>query len=172
MDFQISVKMSNILTLTQRLDALLREYNPVNYHKLQPPLPDDEIKSYLQKIGIDDENIFTFYKWKNGVSPDEETRAMLFDFKLYSLSLENVLKYKKLYADDFDEDHIMLFASPFDTMFLFNMNCGEDYGKLHIHSVPLLSIEDPYSYYDTVETMLATNIRIYESGGFFYDVER
>lgn len=158
--------MSKINELINRLDALLKQHNPVNYNRLQPPLPDEEIKSYLEKIGIDDDNVFALYKWKNGV---DGRRAMLFDSKVALLSLGDVLKYQEMFADDLDENLITLFCSPFDTRLLFNRKAGKNYGKLYIYSVPLLSIDDPYSYFDSIEKMIETNIKSYEAGGFEYN---
>ena len=151
------------------LDRLLRIHNPVNYNRLQSPLLDRQIESYLQELGINDQDVFELYRWKNGVFPAMENRAMLFESRVSLLSLESVLSCKDMYDDQFDEDHIMLFASPFDTGFLFNKGLEKNYGKLHLYSVPLLSIENPYSYYDSILTMLESNIQAYEAGFFQYN---
>jgi hypothetical protein len=55
---------------------------------------------------------------------------------------------------------------------LFNKNFGENYGKLHLYSVPLLSIETPYPYYDSISTMFETTIQQYKKGGLVYDKEK
>ena len=44
--------MNNFKTLLEQFDAALRKYNPVNYTKLQPPLPKKEINRYLTNFEL------------------------------------------------------------------------------------------------------------------------
>ena len=49
--------MKNFSSLLKDLDEILKKYNPVNYNLLMPPLPKNEMNMFLEKLGIDDENV-------------------------------------------------------------------------------------------------------------------
>ncbi len=97
---------------------------------------------------------------------------MIFDFETTMLSLENVLKFTKNNNLEIDnpEGLVMLFDNEEDCL-LFNTNAGKDYGKLHLYSVPLLSIENPLPYFDSLSTMFETTILQYKKKALVYDIE-
>jgi hypothetical protein len=64
----------------------------------------------------------------------------------------------------------MLFDNQEDG-FLFNSNPGINYGKIHLSSVSLLSIEKPLPYFDSLLSMLKTTIEQYKNKGLIYDEE-
>jgi hypothetical protein len=149
---------------------VLQKYNPVNYDHLQLPLPDKMIAEYLNTIGVKDEYVFTLYKWKNGV-PDDFYNSMIFEFECTMLSLQEVKKCIEVYKvpSPSQEGLIPLFSCGNDEYLLFNNNAGADYGKIHLFSVSLLSIDPAYAYYDSLQSMFETTIHLYETGGLSYD---
>lgn len=164
--------MNRFEILLEEFDETLKKYNNTNYERLQPPLPNKKIESLLKQIGIVDKDVYTLYNWKNGVA-SEHLFANIFCFGCSLLSLENVLKYKtNNYLKNSNMDGLVILFDNQEECFLFNQNRGEDYGKLHLYSVPLLSIETPYSYFDSLASMLETTIDQYKNGGLVYDQGR
>lgn len=161
--------MSNFETLLAEFDKTLKQFSPNMYSRLQPPLPNSDIQRLLKSVGIEDEDVYSLYQWKNGVSNESE-RSMIFDFECTMLNLEKVEQLKKNYKLDSNEMEglVILFDNEEDCL-LFNTNRGEDYGKLHLYSVPLLSIESPLPYFDSLSSMLKTTTEQYKQGGLVYD---
>jgi hypothetical protein len=149
---------------------VLQKYNPINYDYLQSPLPDKMIAEYLNTIGVKDEDVFSLYKWKNGV-PDDFYNSMIFEFECTMLSLQEVKKCIEVYKvpSPTQEGLIPLFSCGNDEYLLFNNNAGADYGKIYLFSVSILSIDPVYAYYDSLQSMFETTVQLYEVGGLHYD---
>ncbi len=162
--------MKNFEALLHDFEEILKKYNKVSYNKLQPALAEADIRILLQKVGIDDENVYTLYKWRNGVETSNLSDSMIFQFACSMLSLDEVNYYYKNNLPEHDEDGLVtLFESPYGEVFLFNTNKGGDYGKIHLYSVSLLLIENPRTYYDSLSTMIETTINLYLKSGLIYD---
>ena len=163
--------MGKFKMLLEEFDNVLKEFNQFNYNQLQPPLADKEIERYLKSIDIEDEDVFSLYKWKNGIA-NGTGNSMIFKFETTMLSLENVVKFKNSNNLEIENPNgfIMLFDNEEDC-FLFNTNRGKDYGKLHLYSVPLLSIENPLPYFDSLSTMFETTILQYKKKALVYNIE-
>ena len=74
--------------LLEELDSTLRKYNKIEYEKLLPPLPDNEIDNYFDELGVNDENVKALYQWKNGEKEDSYCRMMIFGgFVSFGLSV-------------------------------------------------------------------------------------
>jgi len=163
--------MQNFKAVLEEFDETLKQYNKYNYDKLQPPLPNKEIKQLLTSIGIENDDVHALYQWKNGVS-DEAGLSMIFSFESTMLSLKNVVNLKDNNNLGFEniDGLVMLFDNAEDCL-LFNSNSGEDYGKLHLYSVSFLSIENPYPYFDSLISMFETTIHQYQKGGLIFDTD-
>jgi hypothetical protein len=161
--------MERFEELLQRFDSTLQKYNPKNYKKLQPPLPKQVTEGLFNKLHIDDPGMKAMYEWKNGVNISEGlgNGDMIFDFGVL-FPLESVLKY----AEDYPQQNPQLINFVGDSTgdgLLFNIERGPDYGKIYVYSVSLLSIDDPYGYYDSIYSMIETTIRSYQTGALKYD---
>lgn len=63
--------MNNKLrSLMAEFEKCLDQYCNILYNKLEPPLPVTNINQSLGKVNVDDENLSTYYAWKNGISYD------------------------------------------------------------------------------------------------------
>ena len=153
--------MNSFKLLLEKLDATLRRYNFDNYKKLQPPLPESEINSYLKSLGIKDENFKLLFSWKNGFDfrTEGKTRTQMFD-RGALLTLEYILECKNDDKEDWEKTYIPLISTNDGDCLLFNNKKGKDYGKLHLYSVSALFIDNPASFYDSIYTMMA--IKAYE----------
>lgn len=161
--------MRDIRFLLSELDRILLEKNPVNYHRLLPPLPEDQIDSLLKKIDITDDNFKALYEWKNGSDEGPES-AQIFPFQCGLTPLQEVVKtYERKYLDI--DERMVIFLDTGDEFFLFNKEAGEDYGRIHLYSVPMLSIEPPFAYFDSLTAMLECTLEQYEKGALYYDAE-
>lgn len=162
--------MSEFRKLLERFDRTLRKYNPPNYAKLQPPLSVREIDYYLDKLQITHPDVRALFEWKNGVDLSAGLNAQddIFGFGvMYPLAsiLDGVEKYP------LKNPHMIRIIGDFNGDFLLfnNDRQSSDYGKIYVFSVSLLSIDDPYSYYDSLSAMLETITMAYQTGTYKYD---
>ncbi|MDP4256544.1 MAG: hypothetical protein Q8938_21285, partial [Bacteroidota bacterium] len=81
-------------------------------------------------------------------------------------SMEGVAEYAEF---DPGSPFIPLIGDVTGDMLLFNNSRDGDRGKLHIYSVSLLSIDEPYTYFDSINTMAETTIRAYKEGALSID---
>ncbi len=162
-------------SLLQKFDYTLQKCNPVNYTRLQPPLPEEEIDKYLNNFGLtNDENLKSLFSWKNGFdfSDGEDSSFQIFYFGAM-MSLEHISLYLKNETEpEFNVRKEIVFV-PLTTngsgdSMLYNI-MNEDYGKIHLYSVPLFFIDNPISYYDSLFAMIETTIKAYEEGIFKYN---
>ncbi|MDE3145179.1 MAG: hypothetical protein KGL19_13560 [Bacteroidota bacterium] len=160
--------MNSFKLLLQELDTTLRTYNIVEYHKLQPPLPDKEIEKKLNDLGIIDENVKALFQWKNGEKEDSYCQIMECGGLL---SLQEIKEDKKSYLSDCYAPTFIPIVSEGEQKILFNNKQGSHYGKLYFYSVPCLYINHPISYYDSLESMLRTTIEAYKNKAYKYDVK-
>ena len=165
--------MSHITLQLNKLDAVLKEPNPVHYACLYPPLPVKERDSKLGELGIDEGNLNFLFAWKNGFSPRENpgVRCMIFYFRSFLLSLD-AMKEHKIALDElslWDGWFIPLLADMTGNYILFNNKPGKNFGKLHLFSASLLYVDKPISFYDSIPAMIETTIVSYEQGVFTYE---
>jgi hypothetical protein len=158
-----------IAQLIAQLDATLRKHNLNNYAKLQAPLPEDEIAAYFERLGIDDADLRALYGWKNGFdfSHGIATTDKVFKFGMLR-SLEQV-EASLSYQMPEEAGFIAIVSDDWGDSLSYNNHTGPDHGKIHLFSVSLLSIDPPYSLYDSVAAMLQTTIEAYSKGALKYD---
>jgi hypothetical protein len=163
--------MKSFSELLNEFNITLQKFNTLNYNKLRIALPSDKIDTLLKKIPILDEAVYDLYKWKNGVEK-VYSLPMIFDFQSAMLSIQEMMElYEAKTFERWTEMNglIPLFRSSEGECFLYNNNEGENYKKIHLYSVPLLSITEPAPYYDSLYTMFQTHIAYYEKRGFFFN---
>jgi hypothetical protein len=162
--------MNAFKILLEKFDAILREYNPVNYEKLQEPLSRAEIERYLNCAKIEDEDFRLLLTWKNGF---DFSHATCLDSRIFKsgalLSLEDITGMTKASKEIWASSFIPLITDGSGDFILFNNNKDAGYGKLHLYSVGLLFIEDPISCYDSIYSMVETTIAAYEQGIILYN---
>jgi hypothetical protein len=154
--------------LLDKLDAALREYNPIAYENLRPPFPDAVIDKNLGELGISDENVKALFQWKGGMKYENGCRMMLFGGLLTFDSIKESIEFNEYY----DPLLIPLISDNGEEMLLFNSKPGSHYGKLYFYSVPELYIEHPVSYYDSLNTMVQTTIKAYSKKAYEYNTDR
>ncbi len=162
-----AIFMQTFKALISELDSVLKTYNPVEYKKLQPPLPDDCVNKYLNEINITDQCFKALFQWKNG-EEDSSYCQMTSDGGLQSL--ETIMQSKmfdKPYADSFIE----VLSDNGEQSVLFNNRPGKHYGQLYFYSIGLY-MKYPISYYDSLETMIQTIIKAYTTGAYEYNNEK
>jgi hypothetical protein len=164
--------MDNFESLLDQLDITLRKHNSNNYEKLYPPLPKQESSQILNDFGINDENIKSFFSWKNGFDPDREANqeCMIFYFGSFQLSLEAIAEHIKANKeqDIWPESFIPLIMDNTGQFILYNNKPGKSFGRLCLYSASLLIIE-PEIIFDSVASMIRTTIESYEQRAQFYD---
>jgi len=166
------MKTENFENLLTKFEETLKKYNPRNYEKLQPPLPDEQINYYLDKLHLNNPEMKLLFGWKNGVDLSRGTykNDQIFDMGTL-LSLEEMV----LSSEEFPHENPHLIPLARDITgegLLINNETGKDYGRIYLDSVSLLSLDDPYSCYDSIFSLLKTTIEAYESGVFKYDFEK
>jgi hypothetical protein len=170
--------MHSIKILLEELDQILQEHNQDNYKKLKVSLPDTEINYYLKKLGINDQNFELFFEWRNGNDINEisNQHCQIFDFGSI-ISLESIVKLTitntKKELNSWKSSFTPVIANGEGDFLLYNNDeKQDDYGKLHLFSASLLFIEEPISYYDSLETLIKTTIEAYKQSIFRYDPKR
>lgn len=162
--------MKPLETLLEKFDEVLKLYNPTNYKKLQPPLSEDKIVYYLTELGISDKNLWSLFKWKNGFNCQrgENRHNQIFNFGGL-LSLNYIFESEKLDMGTWEKGFIPLISSGDGDYIIFNNEKGKNYGKLHLYSVSLLSIDDPVICYDSLHALIETTTEAYEKRALTYD---
>lgn len=155
--------------LIEKFDITLRQYNPKNYAKLQPPLSNGEIDSYFERLEINHPDLHLLYEWKSGFdfSNGIGTNEFIFEFGMLC-PLNEVEDFLEVQMPEHNK-FLAIVSDIAGDCFYFNNNQGPDYGKIHLYSVSMLSIDPPYSYYDSVSAMLETTIEGYESKALWYN---
>jgi hypothetical protein len=156
--------------ILEKFDKTLQKYNPQNYAKLQPPLPTQEIDIFLDKLNLTHPDFRMLYEWKNGVDLSGGLAAKddIFGFGVL-FPLASVLDFVEKYPHK-NPHMISMIGDINGNGLLFNNDRQSvDYGKIFVFSVSLLSIDDPYSYYDSLSAMLETLTKAYQTGIYKYD---
>jgi hypothetical protein len=161
--------MKNINVLINKFDTVLKKYNPVNYQKMQPPLSKAQINEYLMSIKLFDVNIAALFEWKNGVDVSDglDTTDQIFNFGIL-YPLEKVIDSFMNFPREISS-FVPLIGDATGDFLLFDSRPGPGYGKIFLESASLLSIEVPYSYFDSIPAMIQTTIIAYEKRVFKYD---
>lgn len=153
-------------SLLEELDKTLRQYNLIEYNKLQLPLSTQKIDKYLETLEVSDVNLKALYQWKNG--EEEESNCQMTDVGGFQ-SLESVTK-DLANSKQYDSSFIEIFSDNRENSLLFNRKSGPHYGKLYFYSIGLY-MEYPISYYDSLGSMVITIIKSYRNKAFVYDTD-
>ena len=168
--------------LIRRFDNCMKEYCSFIYEYYQPPLLDKEIVGLVDKMGIEDEDYESIYKWKNGLDiftseklPKEFTIGYCGNF----ISLDNAeLRFQQINKkrienpDDvfWDESKVIIMDNLIGEYLLFENNKGsEDYGALFQFSPSGSNACLPVMKYDNIESMLESIIACFENGAIWFD---
>jgi hypothetical protein len=155
--------MNPFKILLERFDAILREYNPVNYELLQEPLARAEIAHYLKMTGVEDEDFRLLLTWKNGFDFSHGVNS---DHRIFKsgglLSLENITYLSNSCREKWKSSFIPLITDGGGDYVLFNNEKKTGYGKLYLYTAGLSFVEEPISCYDSIYTMVETTIAAYE----------
>lgn len=162
--------MTKIFTL---FDHTLKKYNRTNYARLSDPLSNEEMISYIEKIQVTNDDFKSFYTWKNGFDymKNPSVDCQIFDFGA-PLPLQEMVATiiaDKAENHQWNDQFIPLITETTGQYLMFNNCPGDDYGKIHLYSPSLLYVDDPISYYDSIQTMIQTMIVCYENGIVFYN---
>jgi hypothetical protein len=162
--------MPDFKDLLKKFDRTLRKCNPKNYAKLQPPLPGREIDHFLDQLHLTHPDFKSLFEWKNGtdLSRGLSKHDAHTDFGVM-YPLERIVKLAE--SAPHKNPHLMKLFGDFsgDGLLFNNDKESEDYGKIFLYSVGSLSIDDPFSYYDSLDSMVKTLIKAYETGMLHYD---
>ena len=163
--------MGNFKSLLAEFEGVLKKYNPENFSRLEGPLPEPEINGYLKTIGINDDDFNTLYQWTNGFDIRSGDFCEVTCWGTF-LSLEyivfSVTELGPLHRQGWPP-HFIPFMADYDEQFLlFNNESGPDYGKIHLFSVSEFSIQDPFSIFDSLLTMVQSDIEAYKRGIYTY----
>lgn len=160
-----------IKELLRELESLLVTKNELGFNALKVPLPEKQRKSLIDSLDFFDQALYDLYSWRDGCSSGNLSKP-IFDFDTTLFALQDVVKYKSEcpFGPFSSKKLLLIFASEEDGL-LFNHQEGFEYGKIHLYSVPMLSIENPKPYYDSLLTMLQTTIAFYENDIFTYNVK-
>jgi len=161
--------MQTFESLLDDLDHTLREYNMAAYENLLPPLPDAEIDENLMQLGIEDENVKSLFQWKGGVRDENGYFMMKYGVLLTFSSIKGSVEFNNAHEAKYSSKLIPLISDNGEDMLLFNTNPGPHYGKLYLFSVPMLLIEEPVSYYDSLYSMVQTTIDAYKEKAYMHD---
>jgi len=78
--------MNNKLRLLMvEFEKCLDQYCNIMYNKLEQPLQVSTINQSLGKVNIDDENLRTYYAWKNGINYDAVLPTNAFDYSSFGV---------------------------------------------------------------------------------------
>ncbi len=167
--------MASFQSLLQVFDVTLQKYNPINYAALKPPLPKKEVEVYMESWGVKDKNLKDLLCWKNGFDFRGRIQNCIFEWGAL-LSVEKMNHYIKDYDTepevtvDGKRIFICITENGSGDALLYSLQ-KEKYGKIHLFSVALLYIQEPISYYDSLSSMIATEIEAYEKGAYKWNSE-
>ena len=163
--------MKDLPILLKELDAVLKQYNPINYSKLLPPLPKKEMDAFLEKLGIDDDDIRDIFECKNGVDVSDglDVSEDFLDFGVL-YPLQAILRSVNLHPDEYSQA-LPLISNAAGDRLLFNNKLGSEYGQFFLESTSNLSLDDEmFSLYDSAYSMIESNIRFYIEKAFVFDM--
>lgn len=160
----------SIIQQLLKFDQELRFNNNIEYQKLQPPLSKIEIKGYLQRVALDNTDLFDIYLWKNGAKIQDDCRIM----KHGAFVPIESLVTNELHKDNpyYDQDLITIIDDAEEKLLFNSKSNSLQFGKIYLFSVPLLYIDFPISIYDSLYAMMETNTLAYEKGIYKYDSEK
>lgn len=162
--------MADISNALKEFDEVLRRYNRANYDRLEAPLPVERLNQAMVELRVDNDEFRQLFLWKNGNDPRTEGEICeLHDYGTF-LSISYILLINQR-KHKWPGDFIHIGMDNDGQALLFNNWPGEDYGKVHLYSVPESFIEEPASIFDSIGTMLHTYAEAYKQGFFIYDEE-
>lgn len=155
--------------LLLELEHTLYSKNLKGLEALESPQPKVNRDNLFRELGFFNQDLYDLYSWKNGCSFGNLSNP-IFTFSTTLLKLEEVVKFKNRYPDDeLNFENLLLIFANEEEGLLFNTEEGQNYGRLHLYSVPMLSINEPVCYYDSLLSMLQTTIAMYKDNAFWYD---
>lgn len=155
-------------------ESTLRKHALFLWSKLNPALNNDEIDSFMRKIGIEDDIISAFYRWKNGVSYNINEPTLLYEFCSFGVMLPlEFISQICIPEDEYYEwePHFFPIIGNYQGDYLlYNSDKNSStYGMLHLYSAALLLVDEKITYYDSIETMVQSIIDCFESGAYRYN---
>jgi hypothetical protein len=153
--------------LLEEFDFTLKKHNKIAYEKLEQPLPKSVILNTLKEFGLaQDKDLNKLYNWKSGTKVECKFHMMKFG------NLLNFSEVKELVAYNSDYDPALIpIIGEGDAYLLFNSKKGQHYGKLYLFCPSLLYIQYPISCFDSISTMLETNINAYRQNIYTCDID-
>ena len=164
-------ELNNILV---EFDRCLSRYCAAMHQRLGRPLDSSVVANLLNKENINDDLLTEYYGWRNGIAYDLTKPTNAFQFCSFGVmpTLEFAYDTFVSYTEDGDWERAFfpIVASYGGEFLLFNHDRkDEEYGKIFLYSIPLLSISPPISYFDSLSAMLESFIQCYEKKAFEYD---
>ena len=159
-------------------EKCLDQYCNVMCNKLEPPFPVSTINQSLGKVNIDDDDLRTYYAWKNGIDYDAVLATNAFDYSSFgvmpTLEFASNVSYENNNSDHmWDSSLFPVIASFGGDFLLYNHNMEDkDYGKIFLYSTSLLCMPSEESYFDSLELMIETHIQCFKNKVFVYDSDQ
>jgi hypothetical protein len=160
----MAMKFKDLLV---QFDGVLREYNPIEYQKLNEPLPKRNIAEGFEQFNLSSSDLVSFYEWKNGIN--EDIFCEIVDLG-GPLSMDSVMNVRRNYSHPYDEAFIPIISNGEDFL-LYNTKPGGRQGMIYLYSAAMLYIDRPISYYDSLESMIIATIAAYKNGIYKYNFE-
>ncbi|WP_291913296.1 SMI1/KNR4 family protein [Chitinophaga sp. CB10] len=165
--------------MKQALDQItsyLLKYDAYVLEILQPGISEAEIKTQIDKIGINlPLSVYDLYKWRNGIRDIYEnnfSRQIFFDFGIF-FSLESAID---LYKSDSIENkywsrsYFPVFTNGGGDFLLLNIDeLSGEWGMIYLFSPAINLSIDPVSIYDSIEAMVDSILLCYNKGAYFFE---
>ncbi len=156
------MKSIRIPQLLAYLEQILLEKHPLWAKGATPGLNESEIRKYLQGDGIPVwEEIVHFFMWHDGVDLTQPTLDIT-QFGSF-ICMEDALRVYHYYIQEEYSWAKQMFPLSWDDSLLFGLGDGIIYLV-----APSLLVIEPQSIYDSMETMLITQITLFEQGVIRY----
>jgi hypothetical protein len=149
--------------LLNSLDQILLEKHPLWAEGAKPGLTEQEVREYLQSEALPEkEELVQFYMWHNGVDL-MQPELDITKFGSF-IGMEDALRvYRYFIEEEANPWAKQMFPLSWDDSLLFGLNDG----VIYLYAPSLLVIE-PESVYDSMETLLITQITLLEQGVIRY----
>ncbi|MBV8255086.1 MAG: hypothetical protein JO154_20965 [Chitinophaga sp.] len=160
-----------------RFDTFLKTECTYVYDYYDAPLSDDMILEMLGELEISDNNFFSLYSWKNGISVEKLDYSVDLSILPWGnlLSLKDALdveidnrgnnywkfSLKPIFAN-FEGEHYLVETE----------ETSEFYGVIYFYSPNLAYAVNPIPYFDNLESMLSSIMRFFEMKAQWYDIKK
>ncbi|MBV7531760.1 hypothetical protein [Chitinophaga sp. sic0106] len=176
------------MNIYEKLDETLKHKARFTYIKLQDPKQESDIIQTFVSAGVEDKFALSLlvemYSWKDGIEYQSNEHTNLYNYSGRGVLLP--LRFiKSLYdsgGKDYWEHGVVPIIGNYKGEYLFlDTNIESDtYTMILLYSKSAMSLSPMLTYYDSIESMLETNIKCFEEKIFNYvdgvglivDVER